>query len=151
MDRCEQERAVIEGLKQELVTAFPRMDSRLRNALAERGHGAEQVRAMSPQSRFNEFCEWEGLLGWAAKLLNIARSAGVVVNATPYSVIPVRKTGDGWEQCLAEQAERFELYELDSGEAVLVGTPSTQLDADQRVEAAERVRREKATVGHAVH
>ncbi len=74
-----EEEEIIAGLRAELTAAYPAMDTRLRNALAERGHGAAAVERLTPEERFREFCDWEGLLGWSGTLLTVAKSAGVVL------------------------------------------------------------------------
>lgn len=52
---------------------------RLVHALIERGFNAEEIKAMSPEARLDEYMSWEGLNGWTRTLLDIAKAAGFVV------------------------------------------------------------------------
>jgi hypothetical protein len=45
-----------------------KMDDRVLDALRNRGHSDEQIQKMSPEDVFDEFCQWEGLLGWGPTL-----------------------------------------------------------------------------------
>lgn len=38
--------------------------------LKERGHSDKDIEQMSPERAFHEFCEWNGLVGWASTLRN---------------------------------------------------------------------------------
>lgn len=42
-------------------------------ACRERGHTDEAIKLLTPQEAFSEFCEWEGLVGWAATLWETVR------------------------------------------------------------------------------
>jgi len=38
--------------------------------LRSRGNTDEEIKEMSPECAFSEFCEWNGLNGWASTLRN---------------------------------------------------------------------------------
>lgn len=40
-------------------------------ALQERGHSDETISNMKPQTMFNEYCEWNGLIGYGRSLWNL--------------------------------------------------------------------------------
>lgn len=44
-------------------------------ALKNRGHSEEQIAKMSWQKKFDEFCEWEGLIGYGSRLRGIMAAA----------------------------------------------------------------------------
>ena len=40
-------------------------------AVRERGHSDATIELMRPREIFEEYCEWEGLINWSARLYNI--------------------------------------------------------------------------------
>jgi hypothetical protein len=56
------------------------------HALLERGHSVEKIQAMTPSERFEEFCSWHGLIGWAGTLeetLRECRSIPAIADQSP--------------------------------------------------------------------
>jgi len=49
-------------------------------ALMQRGHDRDKILAMSPEQRFHEYCQWEGLLGYGSHLLRVAAHCRVVLD-----------------------------------------------------------------------
>lgn len=106
-------------------------------ALQKRGHTTDEIRNMSPEERFSEFCEWEGLVNWASQLLSAARSCGVVLNSGAFMVIPVRNVGGDsprWDQCPEHEAEKWEIYDSDGGEAILLEVAPSRVAADKWIQ-----------------
>ena len=50
-------------------------DDELYEALAGRDLTDEQIEAMSPEQKFDEYCEWQGLTGWGPTLRRIMKAA----------------------------------------------------------------------------
>lgn len=45
----------------------------LKSALMERGHTEDQIKKMKPEKRFDEYCNWHGLIGWGPTLRRILK------------------------------------------------------------------------------
>lgn len=52
---------------------------RLIHALLERDHSIDEIKAMTPTKRLDEFLHWEGIIGWTGTILSVAKDAGFVV------------------------------------------------------------------------
>lgn len=46
------------------------------HALLSRGHTVDEIAVMSPADKFDEYCRWKGLIGWAGTLLRVAVEVG---------------------------------------------------------------------------
>lgn len=47
----------------------------LLSALKNRGHSEAEIKKMSWQKKFDEYCEWEGLLGYGETLRKVYQAA----------------------------------------------------------------------------
>ncbi len=47
----------------------------LQSALKNRGHTTSEIEIMSPEEKFDEYCEWHGLIGWGPRLRGIMDDA----------------------------------------------------------------------------
>ena len=57
------------------VTPHNQYVGRLITALQKRGYTDEEIARMGPDQRFDEFCEWHGLLHWGPTLRAIMETA----------------------------------------------------------------------------
>lgn len=55
----------------DITKANPRDAAELKRALVERGFEDHEIEIMGPEDLFAEYCEWNGLIGWSYKLLQI--------------------------------------------------------------------------------
>src|ERR1700722_9967095 len=53
------------------------MDSELREALVNRGHSDAQIAALTPQEKFDEYCEWNGLIRHGSTLRAVHIASGL--------------------------------------------------------------------------
>lgn len=50
------------------------LDADVYEALRGRRHTDEDIAAMSVKEAFSEYCEWQGLRGWAPTLIEVMRN-----------------------------------------------------------------------------
>lgn len=47
------------------------MQSKILDALVERGHTLEHIKQMPPEEAFDEYCNWHGLIHWGPRLRGV--------------------------------------------------------------------------------